>query len=530
MSERSAKGCLFAAAIWIVILGILSVAARYFILPYFDDQLAQQTGSTSAYKHTVTVAADSFSGYAVLRSPVLRDQLAKQGIRLVVQSDDGDIPARWDALAQGKTQLAVFTVDSFITAGAKKSSYPATIIAVLDETVGADAIVSYKHRVPDIQALNSPEARIVITPNSPSEFLARSVIARFNLPLLPDGDKWMDKEPGAEAVYNKFCAARLNGTKQAPMAYALWEPYVSLALQQPDAQVLIDSSRLRGHIVDVLAADRKFVSEQPGLVQTILEAYFTTVNYYLTQPARMQELLIEDAREHGGQTLTPEQAQRLLAGIEWRNTLENYAAFGLQTNGEVIGAKVRRLLLEDVIRNVTEVLLRTGGLQSIPTGGAPEQLYYARLLAAMREGNFRPGEAGLSGRTGDLPELSDEEWKKLVRTGNMRVPPVNFARGTARLNVQSRRDLAALARTLDSFPWCYLHITGYTRAEGNLEANRKLAQERAEAALNELHSNGVNRARMRASMGFESSSDNAACVSATWGGQTVIFELLQMPF
>lgn len=523
MAERTAKGCLVAAAIWIVILGVLSVAARYFILPYFDDQLARETGSGSAYKATVTVAADSFSGYAILRSPYLRDLLAKEGVRLQVQDDKGDVAARLQALAQGKAQLAVFTVDSFITSGMRAGAFPATMVAVVDETVGADALVSYKDRVPDIAALNSPAARIVLTPDSPSEFLARSVIARFNLPALPGGEKWMERRNGAEAVYRAFREARAQGDKQPLAGYVLWEPYVSLALQEPGAQVLIDSSRLRGHIVDVLAAERKFVSAQPELARQVLEAYFTAVNHYLSDPARLQALLMEDAREHGGQTLTPAQAARLAGGIEWKNTLQNYAAFGLRQ--EPAG---RRFLLEDVIRNVTEVLLRTQALRQEPEADAPGTWFYARVLRSMQEGGFRPGTDGqaAAGATGELQALDEGEWGRLVVMGSMRVPPVNFARGTARLNVQSRRDLAALARTLESFPWCYLRVTGCTRPEGDREANRKLAQERAQAAVEELAGNGVSRNRLRAATIFSEGGEDAAAA----GGQTVVFELLQKPF
>jgi hypothetical protein len=47
----------------------------------------------------------------------MRQQLKRH--RLTVQDDRGDVNARLKALQDGKAQLAVFTVDSLLTAGAR---------------------------------------------------------------------------------------------------------------------------------------------------------------------------------------------------------------------------------------------------------------------------------------------------------------------------------------------------------------------------------------------------------------------------
>jgi hypothetical protein len=45
-----------------------AVGYKFFVHPYFADKLKGETGSASQYKHEIIVAADSFSGYAILRS------------------------------------------------------------------------------------------------------------------------------------------------------------------------------------------------------------------------------------------------------------------------------------------------------------------------------------------------------------------------------------------------------------------------------------------------------------------------------
>jgi hypothetical protein len=103
-------------------------------------------------------------------------------------------------LRDGQTQFAVFTIDSLLAAGAKGGDFPATIVWVIDETKGSDAMVAYPSGVANLQDLNHASARIVLTPNSPSEFLARVVLANFHLPNLPE--QWKVEANGAGAVFD----------------------------------------------------------------------------------------------------------------------------------------------------------------------------------------------------------------------------------------------------------------------------------------------------------------------------------------
>ncbi len=239
MSEQRAKGCLVAAIVWIVILAVLGGAYRFLVHPYLKQKLAGETGGTSQYTGEILVAADSFSGYAVLRSDLMKQQLKPAGLKLTIQDDQGDYLGRIKALQQGTVQFAVFTVDSLLTAGTRLGEFPGTIVLVLDETKGGDAIVARQDTVASLQDLNHRDARLVLTPSSPSEFLARVVIAHFNLPNLPQD--WSIPAEGAKGVFSQVRSAKPTERR----AFVLWEPYVSKALQQPGMHVLLDSSKLR---------------------------------------------------------------------------------------------------------------------------------------------------------------------------------------------------------------------------------------------------------------------------------------------
>jgi outer membrane protein OmpA-like peptidoglycan-associated protein len=523
MGESKNKGILIAAIIWVVIVGGLAAATKFLILPRFQNKLQTKTSSGGKYKGEIVIATDSFSGYAVLRSPEMKADLKAQGIKLVIQDDKADYPARMLALQERKIHLAVFTVDSFLAAGEKLGQFPATIVMVIDETQGADAIVSYKSAVGNLDQLNDPKARLVLTPQSPSEFLARTVIAHFNLPNLPSN--WLEPADGAEDVYKKFVSA----DKRAPRAYVLWEPWVSKALATPDAQVLLDSSKLKGYIVDVLVVERKFLLDQPAQTRAVVEAYFRAAYAANQKSGGMKALVKDDADLTGAESLSDEQAERLVNGIQWKNTLDNFTYFGLAGDKKDSGVQD----VDDIISNITEVLIKTGAFTADPLGGKANTIYYDQILRDLQAAKFHPGKKlniiDGAGPANDekihteapLRALTDAEWETLTVVGEMRVEPIAFARGTARINLQSQRDLDDLAHKLKSFPRYYLQAIGHARDEGDPEANRQLARERAQAAADQIIAGGIDPIRVRVKSTTPSSGGAA---------QSVSFKLLQLPY
>jgi outer membrane protein OmpA-like peptidoglycan-associated protein len=510
MSDQKTKGILVAAVMWVLIIGILAVAAKYLILPYFKKDLLDDTGSESAYKHTLAVAVDSFSGYAVLRSPVMKKELKSQGIRLAITDDAADYDGRIKALSKRDVQMAVFTIDSFIQAGAKLGNFPATIVLVIDESKGADAMVAWKDGVSRVEDLNNSMASIVLTPHSPSEFLARTVIAHFNLPLLPEN--WLTPAEGSKDVYKEFARA----DRKAKKAFVLWEPYVSKALSDGSAHVILDSSKLKGCIVDVLVVERNFLKDNHDLVKAVVQAYLKSAYAYSQSRSDMVKLVMDDASSTGSESLDQATAEKMADKIEWKNTRDNYIHFGLEQD-----SAQNVMSMEEMIGNIRDVLVKTGALTSDPIAGQEHTLYHDRILADLKASDFHPGKKmdviqGLGPDATDLDavhqtpklgNLDDKAWASLVPVGSLKVEPIMFARGTARLNIQSERDLDKLARSLQSFPGYYLKVIGHTRPEGDPAANMKLAAERAGAAMDRLVSAGIDASRIKAMAAPPSGTD-----------------------
>jgi outer membrane protein OmpA-like peptidoglycan-associated protein/ABC-type nitrate/sulfonate/bicarbonate transport system substrate-binding protein len=520
MSERRSKAILLVAGVWIVIIGLMAGAYKLFIAPVREGRLADSTGSESLYTEEVTLALDAFSGYSILRSDAFRDDLRQAGVKLSIEDDGADYAARIRNLRKGRVQLATFTIDSLITASAALGEFPATIVLIIDETQGADAIVAHPEALASFQDLNHSDARIVLTPDSPSEFLARTAIAHFSLPDL--SSSWLVGADGPEDVLRKM----QRGPRRAKTAYVLWEPYVSQAVQQ-GANVLIDSSRVRGFIVDVLVARRDFVQDHPHVVRTVIESYLRANHDLAQDRRRMVELVQGDAADQG---LTDDQAERLVDSVRWKNTLENYAHFGISTaaRSDVLPH------IEDMIDRIMEVLLKTEAVDNNPLDGRTHTLFFDRILREMHDDGFHPGKSRDSDSgtvVGEMEEvrydaqlanLTEWQWERLVPIGQFQVTPIRFARGAARINVHSQRELGALAKRLVAWPTYYVQVVGHARAQGDADANMALALARAQAARSALVDLGLAAQRIRA---------RAAQPSGHGGGsQTVSFEVGQLPY
>ena len=502
--DKKAK-ILAVCLVWLAIAGAGALAWRLLVTPAQEGAAAEAeaarradleaaTRADSRYKATVTLALDSFSGYAVFRSEAFKRELADRGVRLKLVDDGADYRKRLAAMAAGTAPVAAFTVDALLKTAAERGDSPAVIVAVIDESRGGDAVLAYKSAVPDLDALNDPAARFVLVPNSPSETLARVAMARFDLGRLPT-DPFVP-EPDAAAVF----AAYQNGAAAQKRAYVLWEPYVSKMLENPRVHRLFDSG-VRGYILDVLAVSRDYLAKNPGAVRAVCEAYFAAnATFARDRPA----LVAADARAQG-EPLTAAQAEAVAGGVWWHNTAENYARFGL-SDGDPGAGRVQ--YLEDAIANIAGVLERTGATPGDPAGGDPAAFFFPGVLREMKNAGFAPVGAAETVRddVAELPPLSAAGWAGLLRVGTLDVPELSFPPGRAALTRRGERVLDELAAKLADFPTAYVTVRGNAARRGDPEANRALAGQRAEAAVNYLREKGVSPNRLRAEAGEPSGS------------------------
>ena len=514
-SENSAGKTLLVSAVLIVLIGIGVAAYKFVLDPWMQKRLVEQTSSSVTHKTPIKFAADSFAGYAIFRSPKFQDALAKtpDDIGIVMKSTEADYTARAKALKSGDLDMAVFTIDANIVTAADLGDFPGGMVSVIDETKGADGIIAYEKAVPNVSALNSGDTKIIATPNSPSETLARHMIAGM-LPALV-GKSWLVEAKDSDDVLEKLKAANPNGK----FAYVLWEPSLSKALKVPGVHVLYDTSKVSGAIVDVLMVNRKFLAENPKIVRTVLETYFQTLNAYTSEQDGMANLVMEDSKRSGVE-LTLDQAKKIASGIQWKNTLENYAHFGLLSAQDSQGL----LSMPEMIDRIAAFLVKTGKLKNNPAAGHEGELYSNKALAEMRAANFHPGKGQMADiRTNPkLCALDPDQWNKLVYVGDMDARTIEFARARAELTIQGERDVKALSDQLRSWPNYYLTVIGHARSDGDPAANLELAKARGKVVADAIVNLGFSSNCIR-SIAEPSQQQNG-------GAQSVTFRLSQKPY
>ena len=534
--EAKSRSRIIMVASWLIIIGIIGLAYKFLVEPRISGRRSKlvENTSTQRYDHEIKVAHDSFPGYAILRSDAVKNLLDRQSIKLTFIDDKADYVGRARDLKSGKVQMAVFTIDAYLKAGSVINDYPGSIVLVIDESKGADAIVAHKRGVGTIPNLSNPNARIVLTPDSPSETLARIMINTMSLPSLPSN--WGSDADGAEDVYKKLKSA----DPDEPTAYVLWEPYVTKALAIEGVHLLLDSSKLKGYIVDVLVVQREFLNTQRELVTHVVQAYLRANYDYTNQPDGLLSLIEADAKQYGD-ALNRNEASQLVKGIEWRNTVENYAHFGVISGAEAKDTEK----LDTIIDKIMQVLVKTKSIATDPLSGQYGKLFFEGILRSLHHDKFHPGvlNAGATEGLKDilidtapvveekvredvaLNPLSETNWNNLAPVAAMKIEPIQFGRGNARILPGSKRALADIASKLKSFPQYYLRVVGHTRKEGDAAANKVLATQRADAASKALKELGIANHRIRAIASTRTSTKMQGGAA-----QSVTFELLGKPY
>jgi outer membrane protein OmpA-like peptidoglycan-associated protein len=507
------KGRVAAAMfVWLSFLGVLTLGYIYLWVPHQkwvkeqhakkeQKQILERTSAPSRYRNVVNFALDSFSGYAPFRSS-FKEEAAKFGIRADMNDDQANYPQRFKLLAEGKLDMATFTLDALVKCASQFGetnkdvlNVMPTVVDIIDETKGADAMMASKQRFPNIDALNIPDLQIYCVADSPSETLARVVMAYFNLDRVPQNPFHFCNS--IDAVYREYQNTKPTESK----VFIVWEPFVSKMLDNPDYHSLVDSSKFRGYIVDVLVARRGFYVQNETLVDEIVKSWRTSLFQHRND---MLSLVIEDAKLTGT-PLKQEHADRLVKTIWWKNTQESFGHFGL-TSGHNLQH------IEEIINNIVDVLTRTKAISQDPTNGEERLWYTPEVMKRLFDSSWHPGFGNEQVRQEDtLPPLSDQQWKELRPVGTLSVPRLVFARGTARLNEASYQTLDSLVENLKSWTHYYLTVQGNTSGE-DTEANRLLAQARAAAAMEYLASKGVSRSRIHAETAVASGSTTVAFI------------------
>ncbi len=453
------------AAIVLIAIGLLAIAGYKFGWPFVQERLDRQSSDARDTKAKLLVGVDNWIGYFPLCSGELRKRMRARGYLLQCDDDKADYATRMQRLKSGELQFAVATVDSYILNGAAKG-FPATIIAVIDESKGGDAIVARKDSVATIDDLKrKASVQIAFTPGSPSEHLLKAMGVHFDVAQLRTRKNWRQEASGSPDALEKLLA------RKADVA-VVWEPDVTRALSSPGIVKLLGSEDIDKLIVDVLLVGRKFSTDNPEAVAALLKEYFNVSRHYRENPAQLERDVVEATK------IPVDKVKPSLNGVAWVGLGDNFQMWmggggGAEGLVDSIQSTVRILVDagdfkanpipdQDPYRIVNRQFLSTLYLQAT-TGSAPANAPAAQSLA-------KPFKA-----------LADPAWSALREVGTLKTLPVVFQSGTAELSLEGKQELDAAMENLRHYPNFRVIVKGHTGLRGTAEENLKLSQERADS-------------------------------------------------
>jgi hypothetical protein len=288
------------------VAGLLATAATACTL---DDGVTGGCEATDIPDHaeqTLVVEGDPWSGYALFRRDGFVDAPYDSIYATQLCQD-----VRAADLSSGRADFEVTSLDQYLL-----NKPDGTIVGVIDQSVGADALVLNTVRYPYltsvdnlrqlVQALDSAHQKPVLayTGNSPSEMLLNELANTSDELRLSDFE--------LVSVDQSSTALQMLDDGDAALA-VLWEPDTSVA-RSSGYTVALSSKDVPDSIVDVLVASNDLIEQDPAAVQAVVDAFYRDMDGYLAKPDSLERFIAEDGN------LEPSAAKQLLAGITFYGT------------------------------------------------------------------------------------------------------------------------------------------------------------------------------------------------------------------
>jgi len=277
----------------------------------------------------VTVAMSGWTGFAPLSLAEKTGLFKKHGvdatIKFIPQKD------RHLAIASGDVQCAATTVETWIVWNA--NGVPTKQVVQLDKSFGADGMV-VRNTIAKITDLKGKTVAASAPGTAP--FFTLAWMLKKNGLTVKDVTV-VNLEPGPAAQ------AFIAGQNDAAMTY---EPYLSTVRDKPEAGKIIATTLDYPMVMDTFGCTPKFITEQPRLVQALVNGYFDAVDMIRAEPKKSFEIMGTAVKQTG------EQFEKSQSYLRWQDRAANAKFFA----GD----------LQAFSRDAAELLLELGIIKTVP--------------------------------------------------------------------------------------------------------------------------------------------------------------------
>jgi len=274
-------------------LAVLALATAAAALAGCSDGAARAAGceATEIPDHdagTVVVEGDAWSGYAPFRLENLLQDTDYQ----LLYVDQPCQSERAADLTSGRADIALTSLDQYLI-----HDPDATVVGVIDQSRGADALALGTANHPDLRSLDDiadlvtrfrTDGRkpvLAYTGDSPSETLLNELSNSFEQLRLADFE--------LVEVDQSATAYDMLERDEAQLA-VISEPDTSRA-QAAGHTIALSSADVPGAIIDVILASDRVIESDRGAVNAVVASFYETMDRYLADPAALARLYAEDA-------------------------------------------------------------------------------------------------------------------------------------------------------------------------------------------------------------------------------------------
>ncbi len=275
-------------------------------------------GAAAAQAEPLKLAHSTWVGYGPLFIAQEKGYFAEEGVEVELINME-DVKIRFPALAAGKIDALVTTVDTMLNFLSEEQSY--RYLFALDDSRGGDGIVARK----EIATIADLEGKTVgYTEGSVSQFFLGVLLGQAGLKLSDVKSQNMTAGDAGAA----FVAGRLD-------AAVTWEPWLTRGKQAPHGRLLVDSSKTPGLIVDVAVTTPEKLEARKADLQALYRAWVRAVEFQKANEAEADEIM---ARGVGGWLEDPAVFAETRAGIGYYDRAMNEAYIGKpDAPGRILG-------------------------------------------------------------------------------------------------------------------------------------------------------------------------------------------------
>jgi OmpA-OmpF porin, OOP family len=433
-------------------------------------------------KTSITLLADTFSGYSTFRTSEFKKSLSEVGIHLKYQ-DEFNQTKRAESLNQNHADIYLTTLDQFLL-----QKPQGKIVGLIDRSFGADAVVLNTKKYPFLKSLQNLEKlekgkRIAIAADTPSEYLSWVLDTNF--------EAFDSSRLKSLLVADASLAWKLLQAQSENVAAAvLWEPYVTKA-RSAGYTVALSSRDAPTAIVDVIVASDRVLESNPQVVSAFLEAYYRRIDRLHREPDLLTSQIATDGN------LSAAEAQSVVQGIDFFTSPEAKTWMNDGTLTKRLGATAAVLALSGKITQIPESFQSLYDSQFVTKAVENTE----KLIDLVRADN--PALANkLRGQANDNKSaigFAAAPWaiastQGETEIGNLQVQgTISFKTESSSLTAQGRQTVLQLASNLNEFnpDTVAVEVIGHTSKTGSPNFNKALSSRRAQTVAEALKNAGV---------------------------------------